>query len=308
MASVEKLWDATVGYQTGLHGPKRTTLPYRVTVDDVDDNPITVMSVPNVSIEGQVPLGTFHPHDDSLVVVDYIIQERMNTLNWRVDAIYTIPIVFGEMQPLNNGWALKWQSTTETYPLHHTLEENINDRKLIGVPEYKIATAAELEPAEGAAPVVYRTQDQARHKLIRTGRTLPEPFDRGAPLISFSLTRRFLQLNANAVSASIMYLRRVNVDLFYYVMADRYTVRFDNIFGRPIESAAEGTVGGYEWEVSLDFTFNPDGFTPVKKFHVWTDEETGALAFILTPREGRQEEEFAVYRLASMNQLMSRFG
>jgi len=305
MASVTKLWDATVGYQTGLHGPKRTTMPYQVTVDAVDDNPIDVMKR---EVTG-VPIGTHHPHDNSLVVVDYIIQDRMNTLNWRVDAIYTTPLHFGELQPLNNGWALSWQSTTEAYQLYHTVEQNPKHRKIIGLPEYRLAKPNELLQGGGEPQsILYTTQDSFQHRLVRTGRFIPDPFDQAAPLIGFSLTRRFLQLNADAVSAAHTYLRRVNVDLFFYVAADRYTVRFDHIAGHAVPSDALGTEGGYEWELRLDFTHNPDGFTPIKKFHMWIDADTGAMSFILDSRDNRLEEEFEVYKLASMNQLMSNFG
>lgn len=304
MASVTKLWDATVGYQTGLHGPKRTTLPYQVTVDAVDDNPIDVMKLAGTG----VPIGTYHPHDDSLVVVDYIIQDRMNTLNWRVDAIYTIPLHFEQLEPLHNGWALDWQSTTEPYQLYHTLEIDIADRKLIGIPEYRIALKKELPGGSEPAPFIFTTDEEKPKLLVPTGRTVADPVEQAAPVIGFSLTRRFIRLNPHAVSASITYLRKVNVDLFQYVRGDPYTVRFDAIGGRPVPSAAAGTEGGVEWELRLGFTQNPEGFTPVKKFHMWVEEDTGSRAFILDPRGDRQEEEFEVYKLASMNQLMSNFG
>lgn len=306
MASVEKMWESLVGYQTGLHGPKPTTLPYRVTVDAVDDNPVDVIKLDGTG----VPIGTAHPLDDSLVVVDYLIQDRINLLNWRIDPIYKTDSVWTKLHPVNDGWALDWQSTTETYPLHHTVEPIVKQRKGIGIPLYRVPTKKEIE-GDNARILLYTIEGApvGKNKLVREEkRFVPEPFNRAAPLISFSLTRRFALLNPDAVSAAITYLRKVNVDVFPYVRGRRYTVRFDSISGRAVPSAAPGTEHGVEWELRLDFTYNPEGMTPIRRFHMWIDDETGAQSFILDRRGNRMEEEFEVYELANMGQLLSNFG
>jgi len=272
MASAAELYPSREGSTFGVNGGQGHVQAWKVTVDDVGQNPANYLATYHV------PIGTVFPWSEfGQVAMNYMIGKRLQVLTWVVWVYYGTPLSIPGAP-----WRVMVRGALQSEDSVYDAENKpIKFPLYISQAKYNALTTedrVEYEIARDASGTIladfYTTLVGGKTTLLfqLTG-SLLKPVQMDLPVSQLSLigTTPFLADTARPYANSV--LGRVNETVFYNG-APR-TIKFDSfeVDSRPgFDPSLSPT--GVLYDVSLNFVENVHGWDKILR-HEYYDDKTG---------------------------------
>jgi hypothetical protein len=263
MASYEEVFKSREGSTRGSSGT-RAFRDLRVTIDDVDDDPVETLK------ELGVTQGTFHPWPKYFAIAeDAQPVERMTRLNWLVRVNYGRPLSFIPIQSSFPDWQVQFRGVS--FPeriLREPPGQNTSERKPIGPNIF-------TESDEGT---FFANTSTGFHQLQRSeGRKLVG-FDIEVPMTALILRRQITKLDFRTGVSLAFYAKKCN-SVLWHGIPGRYAY-FDDLiiderFGVPATTQVPSNQESVFYDIQLSILIRPTPWTPQEMVTTWTDPATG---------------------------------
>lgn len=250
MASATELFDSRVGDVSADRNGFGASRLFKVIIDTVGDNPDDVLRDPTQVGNDAVPFGEPHEKRTGLQSAFYAVERRIASLKYIVRIIYAPPIMFTTQA---NPWEYSWSPGLGT-----TMTAFDRNGDPIGPSQY-----SKLETGGFRISV---PQKEGDNKITNLRRDTTEPaflqeLQRAIPAGGFTLSRTFVGLNVDRISAISLASTTVNRTSFWGYPAGKIQ------FVGPAAQAGLGTdpatgTQGFIWRVALLFEYNALGFKP----------------------------------------------
>lgn len=276
MSSVDELYASRLSGVRGQHGAQGLTSTWKVVVDDVNDDPVTVLNLAS----GGVVLGSVYPWLESfgVIAIGFSVRDRWAPLTWLIDVLYGVPLVF----PAPTGALQTWQWEGGGALEDEEYEEDAQDEpQLVGIPNY----TTKLLAGESFTHYSTKTTDGGCERVnLKLGNCPPRvtPGVRRKRVGWLRATKVVQQVHANQLSLGYQSVSRVNSSTFFGAGGNEVMVAG---FGfRPSQDAVSITSNVTSWEINFDFSINNAKWTDVRKDTFLSD---GVESFIIDNATGK---------------------
>lgn len=311
MATVTELKiESRIGGVRGQHGAENLQRGFHVVTNLITDDPSYILQ----TTSGGVVLGSGHPWGAfGVVVIGFRERERIDDLNWVVDALYGPPLVIDPTRP----WDISIDVSLDTYTAFRDL-----DNQVIGPAVYHPVPDPDQFTASGLSAELLRLRDKrnfdtdgplyfavtsenGNQKLYRAKNDARRAvgFPRTRKVATFTLSRRLPRLQASQLAAVQSMVNTVNSSVF---------------FGAPIECAkfvgmrtrsGDGIMIGQivpnvTFDCELVFVIDWDSHNPRNEYDVYEHSDGGQS--IITNASGKAiVREYRLYEELEFNTILS---
>ena len=292
MSFAQEIFNSREGVSKGYSGPRNVTRSFRVTVDNVEDDPSTVSGLPPI---GEIWLGFQVP----VIASDYVLRRRLTRLTWLIDVLYIPDIEFATT------WRMQISGGSEGRKLLETLDNDPNNTKPIGPNIYQPVdqSIATHSATDRNNRIVYLKQTPARKVLGYDGET---------PSGTLTFMRSQANFSEGNSESILSFLTKVNSGPF---VIGRFSIGAAKGVFKFVSTVIEDVPGflpnqnipGTIWSIQLSFAYNADKHSPISFIHTWEDDR-GYESRISKISGGLEVEDFIVKKEANFNNLIGLYG
>lgn len=300
MATITKIPSSGEGDSEGFDVNRRTET-YNLIVDSVTDDPIA-------KFRALLPMEQPHPSSRNLFVIRHTTGPRLAPLAWRMTADYEMPAFRGV-----SGIG-EWLMTVQFNAGTETLVQEIADdedpdirRQIIGPLKYEL-----LASEDGSSPADATHKTDADNPVFLKqvgGVVIPKGLPRIAGDTSIILRSTTNHMTPKVIREVANLKRGTNSDAFFQGVFKPGELLFTSF------SITErvGVIAGNEGETflydnQLEFAYNEEGHSPVKRTDTFTDDNGFEQLVINIRNEAPEERSFRRYPKIVFDDILKKFG
>jgi len=298
MASLTERSTSKAGDVFGIDEKQRSR-EFTLIVDAVTDDPIA-------SAQSLMPINRAHPTDKSLRVSRYRVVSREAPLIWVVVIEYDA--VPGYRIGKVGNWLITMQSGSATERMFQELADPDNptaDVQTVGPGKYKIWTDTGGTPPANLYKT--RTQDGEKQLELLPGPNRPDGMDAVTADTTIELNALFTRMSAYTMRQAAEFKRSVNLNAWIDNQFPAATLLYLGANIREtIGVLSNSTSEQYLYDVTLSFSFNPEGHTPLWRTDTFVDDD-GYESIVKTQDDLDVRRPFRRYLAKDFNNLTGLF-